>query len=96
MRGDGGNEHWYMGCTQCFRANVAYSLYGVKTDKDAPSSGSACLSPYYINSFFTTAGIESFGDYVGIDYEDAGASSECDSEEGDDNDNGYDNNNGNG
>jgi hypothetical protein len=83
-----------MGRTQCFRANVAYSLYGVKTGKNAPSSISACSSPYYINSFFTTAGIESFGDNVGIDYEDAGASSECDNEEGDDDDNEDNNNNG--
>jgi hypothetical protein len=69
-----------MGRTQCFRANAAYSLYGVKTGQtDSGSSG--CLEKNYINSFFTNMGVESFTDSFGIDAEGYGASSECKSEE---------------
>jgi hypothetical protein len=77
--GCGGNQgevdaYWYMGRTQCFRANIAYSLYGVK--KGSNNKG-ACNQAHYINSFFTTTGIESFGDSIGLDYSTAGASSAC-------------------
>jgi hypothetical protein len=92
-RGDGEDwdENWYMGLTQCFRANVAYTLYGVKTGQTVSGKG-ACSKAHYINSFFTNGGIESFGDAVGVDYEDSGASTECssdqvDDEEGDNNNN---------
>jgi hypothetical protein len=64
-----------LGRTQCFRANVAYSLYGVKAGKTAPSN--PCQEKQYINSFFTTGGIESFGDSVGVGYGDYGASTTC-------------------
>lgn len=63
-----------MGSTQCFRANVAYSLYGVKKGS---STSNACSSANYIDSFFTTGGIESFGDYTGINYDYYGASAVC-------------------
>lgn len=51
---------WYMGLTECFRANVAYSLYGVV--KGTEDKG--CRKASYINSFFTTQGIDSFVDYL--------------------------------
>jgi hypothetical protein len=45
-----------MGMTECFRANAAYSLYGVlKGQKD-----NGCTQGTFINSFFTTAGVEAF------------------------------------
>lgn len=58
-----------MGQTQCFRANVAYSLYGVL--KGASHSGNFCQKSTYINSFFTTYGIESFGGPLGLDIDTA-------------------------
>jgi hypothetical protein len=76
--GYGGDSYWYMGLTQCFRANAAYSLYGVKAGQtDSGSSG--CLKKNYMNSFFTNMGVESFSDPFGIDAEGYGASSECNS-----------------
>lgn len=45
-----------MGSTECFRANVAYTLYGVVNGQ--PDTG--CDKTTYINSFFTTAGVEIF------------------------------------
>jgi hypothetical protein len=79
---DGGDEHWYMGRTQCFRANTAYSLYGVKSGSTAPSD--PCSKKHYMNSFFTTLGVEGFADPLGIDYEDYGGTAECIAIEGDD------------
>ena len=70
-----------MGRTQCFRANAAYSLYGVKAGQTDSSGSSGCLKKTYINSFFTNMGVESFTDPFGIDAEDYGASSECESKE---------------
>eukprot|EP00535_Pseudo-nitzschia_heimii_P002839 CAMPEP_0197185862 /NCGR_PEP_ID=MMETSP1423-20130617/12811_1 /TAXON_ID=476441 /ORGANISM="Pseudo-nitzschia heimii, Strain UNC1101" /LENGTH=351 /DNA_ID=CAMNT_0042637025 /DNA_START=54 /DNA_END=1106 /DNA_ORIENTATION=+ len=71
---DDGNNPWYMGSTQCYRANVAYSLYGVRTGDDAPES--ACQKQYYINSFFTNNGMEYFGNALGLkNYDDA--TSQC-------------------
>lgn len=73
---EGGEEAtWYLGNTQCFRANVAYTLYGVKAGETPGSS--PCSNSNYINSFFTTKGIEAFGDSVGINYYQYGASSVC-------------------
>jgi hypothetical protein len=67
--GDGGEYFWYLGQTQCFRANAAYSLYGVL--KGASHSGHFCQRSTYINSFFTTYGIESFGGPLGLDIDTA-------------------------
>ncbi len=72
--GGGSDEFWYLGRTQCFRANVAYSLFGVKKGQ---STDSPCSSSQYINSFFTTGGIESFGDNVGVAYANYGVSTTC-------------------
>jgi hypothetical protein len=47
---------WYLGKTACMRANVAYSLYGIlKGDEDL-----GCRKANFINSFFTTGGVESW------------------------------------
>jgi hypothetical protein len=45
-----------MGSTECFRANVAWSLYGILNGKEDVG----CTRKTYINSFFTTSGVESF------------------------------------
>jgi len=81
--GDGGDEHWYMGRTQCYRPNVAYTLYGVKHGAVVPKEG-VCSKKHYINSFFTSYGIESFGDSIGFEYGNYGAETGCEAEEGDD------------
>lgn len=53
-------QTWYMGLAPCYRANAAYSLYGIlKGEKDT-----GCNAKTYINSFFTTQGIETFTDYM--------------------------------
>jgi len=49
-----------MGLAPCYRANVAYSLYGVlKGERDT-----GCNAKTYINSFFTTQGVETFTEYM--------------------------------
>jgi hypothetical protein len=45
-----------MGATECFRTNAAYSLYGVLKGQD----DNGCTQGTFINSFFTTAGVEAF------------------------------------
>ena len=50
-----GSSTWYQTRTQAFRANTAYSLYGVlKGDFSLRS----CTQGTYINSFFTTGGAD--------------------------------------
>ena len=73
--GDGdGDNSWYMGNTQCYRANVAYSLYGVQAGEEVPAS--ACRKKYYINSFFTKNGMQDLGSLLGLEnYGDA--TSQC-------------------
>ena len=49
-----------MGLAPCNRANAAYSLYGVlKGEKDT-----GCNAKTFINSFFTTNGVETFTEYM--------------------------------
>ena len=67
--GDGGEYFWYLGRSQCFRANVAYSLYGIL--KGESSRSDACRKSTYINSFFTNYGVESFGGPLGLDVDTA-------------------------
>lgn len=50
------DQYWYMGNTECFRANAAFSLYGVLNGKD----DIGCARKTFINSFFTTSGVETF------------------------------------
>ena len=71
--GWGGEFFWYMGQTQCFKANVAYSLYGILAGESAGSN--PCTKSTYINSFFTTFGAESFAGPLGLGVDDA--SSQC-------------------
>ena len=77
---DGGDEHWYMGKTPCFRANVAYSLYGVKS---GIAYGGNCGAHTFINSFFSTQGVAQFLQDLGLD------------DVGNNNDDGNNNNNNN-
>ena len=95
--GDGGGEdengQWYVGQTQCYRANVAYSLYGIRTDerKNKKRPNNPCQRRYYINSFFTNTGLDDFGTALGLSYS-GDASSSCTAME---NNNGDGNNNNN-
>jgi hypothetical protein len=91
-KGDGNEDDnpWYMGRTQCYRANVAYSLYGVLTGDKNPND--ACQKRYYINTFISNNGIEDFGNALGLN-NDGDATSQCvlveeddDGEEDDNND----------
>ena len=50
------DAYWYMGSTQKFRANIAFSLYG----KLKGSNKKGCSCDTFINSFFTTWGVQSF------------------------------------
>ena len=67
--GDGGeSDQWYLGKTQCFRANSAFSLYGVLKDSSAETKdGSMCHKGTFINSFFTTLGVEVITSAFGIE-----------------------------
>lgn len=82
-----------MGSTECFRANAAFSLYGVLHGKE----DKGCGRKTFINSFFTTYGVETFAQALsdlgltfqstndgGNDYP-GGVSSECVSEEANNN-----------
>ena len=62
----GGDEHWYMGRTPCFRAQAAFSLYGIHKDHIG-SIGSKCHHATFINSFFTTLGVEALAAPLGVD-----------------------------
>jgi hypothetical protein len=75
-----------MGRTQCYRANVAYTLYGVPKGESEPSN--ACKGEYFINSFFTNQGIEYFAASEALDT--GAASSYCTAQDNGDegNDNG--------
>ena len=65
--GFGGEYYWYMGRTQCFKANAAYSLYGVlKGENPKMKGGSFCHKESFINSFHTTFGAESFAGPLGL------------------------------
>lgn len=54
--GNNGGDLWYLGLTECLRANAAYSVYGVL--RGAQDKG--CSRATYLNSFFTTGGVDSF------------------------------------
>lgn len=87
--GDGEDDPWYMGNTQCYRANVAYSLYGVRaTEDDNEIPKNACRKRYYINTFFTNNGMDYFGNLLGLEYY-GDATSQCTlSDDGNGNDDG--------
>jgi hypothetical protein len=78
-----------MGYTHCFRANAAYSLYGVlKGNND-----NGCTSGTYINSFFTNYGVDAFEpvmEAAGVFSEGNGDSYTAECQEGGNNDAGND------
>lgn len=80
--GSGGEHFWYMGRTQCFKGNVAYSLYGIIKNDSRSLQGSPCQKARYINSFFTTYGVESFTGPLGLGTDDY--NSQCTAVEPDD------------
>lgn len=85
-----GDENWYTGMTQCFRSNVAYSLYGVKSGQQVHNRN-PCSKHHYMNSFFTTDGFDSFLEDLGMtDADDYGATTECQNYDDDGNDDGDD------
>ena len=49
-------EYWYMQGSDCIRANVAFSLYGTLQGEE----DQGCSKKTFINSFYTTGGVESF------------------------------------
>lgn len=53
---EGDEDYWYLGLTACLRANAAYSLYGVLNGEE----DEGCTKGTFINSFFTTSGVENF------------------------------------
>jgi hypothetical protein len=58
--GANNDNYWYMGLSECFRANVAYSLYGVLQGEE----DKGCNKHTFINSFFTTSGVSTFTNYM--------------------------------
>jgi hypothetical protein len=78
-----------MGYTHCFRANAAYSLYGVlKGNKD-----NGCTRGTYINSFFTNYGVDAFEpimEAAGVFSEDDEDSYTAECQDGDDDNDGND------
>jgi hypothetical protein len=93
--GWGGEYYWYLGKTQCFKANAAYSLYGVlKGQKAIMKHDSYCHVDSYINSFFTTFGAESFAGPLGLGVDTA--NSYCTSQSQDGKQYGNSNDNGSG
>jgi len=75
--GEDEDEFWYMGMAPCFRANAAYSLYGVLKGQN----DSGCNHKTFINSFMTKAGLESFTSAVaaaGISFENSNDNSNND------------------
>ena len=67
LEGGESADQWYLGHTQCFKANSAYSLYGILKDTSAEQeNGSYCHKGTFINSFFTTAGVEVIAQAFGL------------------------------
>lgn len=84
----GGDESWYVGGTPCFRANAAYSIYGVLyngTTSDIQNEQRSrrrnapymCNKGTYINTFYTTAGATSLSSALGITDETGMATETC-------------------
>jgi hypothetical protein len=57
-----GDENWYQGRTTTFRANAAYSLYGIKKGQTRVQK---CSRYTYINSFITNAGADTILNVLG-------------------------------
>ena len=71
-----------MGYTECFRANAAYALYGIlKNEEDK-----GCTRNTFINSFFTTMGVEDLTEAIqtaGFSFNSASSSSNNEDNEDD-------------
>lgn len=80
-----GYEYWYMNGFPHFRANAAYSLYGIlKNGKSKERGGTACHKGTYINSFFTNRGVETLAyPFSVVDAYGAVPTSQCNDEGGD-------------
>jgi hypothetical protein len=64
--GGEGDGNWYRGMGECYGSNVAYSLFGVlKTDKSSLGRN-PCTRTTFINSFYTTDGLQSFTPAGGV------------------------------
>lgn len=89
---NGDDASWYLGHTQCYRANVAYSLYGIRSDdKKRKHPRNICQKRrYFINSFFSNNGVDHFSNTVGL-ANGGDASSYCTVEESDDDGNNNEN-----
>ena len=77
-----GYDYWYLDGRPAFKANSAFTLYGIlKNDTASENGGSVCNKGTYINSFFTTHGVETIADPFGISGSDGDGSyvpsSEC-------------------
>lgn len=60
---ENGETFWYQGAVPLLKANVAYSLYGVKKQSDGiGSKAGLCKSGTFINSFITAASFQVFTD----------------------------------
>ena len=65
-----GDENWYQGRTTTFRANAAYSLYGIKRGQTRIKK---CSKATYINSFITNMGADTLLNVLGRNnYDDTG------------------------
>lgn len=60
-----GDENWYQGRTTTFRANAAYSLYGVKKGMFSSLTLLKCSQHTYINTFITNNGADSILNITG-------------------------------
>lgn len=60
-------DYWWMGMQPCTGANVAFSLFGILTSesKFLPQQYH-CNKARYINSFYTTDGLQTFMDMMGV------------------------------
>jgi len=59
-----GDENWYQGRTTSFRANAAYSLYGIKRSLHFPGLRK-CSRHTYINTFITNNGADAILNITG-------------------------------
>jgi len=92
--GDGGDNYWYLGSTPCYRANAAFSLYGVLrpatgTSRQLKKRKNMCSEATFINSFFTTYGAMTISNALGLEYEQQ-ATVACSSVQGSNNGGGSD------
>lgn len=60
-----GDENWYQGRTTSFRANAAYSLYGIKKGPFSLWTLRKCSHHTYINTFITNNGADSILNVTG-------------------------------